>query len=235
VAILVALSCVSAFAVDSASSVDRVSVHSIPRQSGPLADEQRGRPGHTQSLIPFTLQSDAYQLKLAYGRTFGTCTALDYATLELSRGFAELPARTRWGSAKAELQFSLLGSYVVYDGGKVEHIKRLQFDDGYEVSCLPKGRISLPAGALGLTPYMESGAGIGYVSETYRNSGSRWNWSLLAGMGIDRKLASRSDLSLGIQWRHLSNGNMWGRGDELHHANSGTDMLQGLLTVIHRF
>jgi hypothetical protein len=38
-----------------------------------------------------------------------------------------------------------------------------------------------------------------------------------------------------MQWRHLSNGNMWGKGDELHHSNSGTDMIQGMVAFVHHF
>ena len=86
-----------------------------------------------------------------------------------------------------------------------------------------------------MVPYGECGAGIGYVSETYRNSGSRFNWSLLGGFGLERRLKSHALIALGVQWRHLSNGNMWGTGDELHNSNSGTDMIQGLATFLHIF
>lgn len=185
---------------------------------------------------PFTSEaSDAYLVKLAYGRTFGTCTELDYATLEVSRRGPRLAKSTSYGPIIAEVQLSMLASYVLYREGTVERLKRLDFDNGYEVGWLPKGRFTLPRGPLGLSTYLESGAGIGYVSETYRNSGSRWNWSLLAGFGMERNLQGRTVLSMGLQWRHLSNGNMWGKGDELHHSNSGTDMIQGLATVIYNF
>ncbi|MFZ5864655.1 MAG: acyloxyacyl hydrolase [Thermodesulfobacteriota bacterium] len=185
---------------------------------------------------PFTTEaSDAYLVKLAYGRTFGTCTELDYATLEVSRRGPRLARSTSYGPIIAEVQMAMLASYVLYKEGTVERLKRLDFDNGYEVGWLPKGRFTLPRGPLGLSTYLESGAGIGYVSETYRNSGSRWNWSLLAGFGMERNLQGRTILSMGLQWRHLSNGNMWGKGDELHHSNSGTDMIQGLATVIYNF
>lgn len=174
-------------------------------------------------------------VKFAYGRTFGTCTMLDYATVELSRRVTRYPAQTLYGPAVGEVQVALLGSYVFYYEGDVERLRRLDFHDGYELAWLPKGRFTFPAGPMGMAPYLESGAGLGYVSETYRNSGSRWNWSLLAGFGMESCLTDGTVFSMGLQWRHLSNGNMWGKGDELHNSNSGTDMIQALLTLLHRF
>jgi hypothetical protein len=174
-------------------------------------------------------------LKMAYGKTFGTCTALDYATLELSKPIKQYPAVTKLGPAVGEVHLALIGSYVMYNGGHVERIKRLDFHDGVEISGLPKGRITFPVGPLSTATYVESGVGLGYVSETYRNSGSRWNWSLLWGLGFEKQLFDRGLVSVGMQWRHLSNGNMWGKGDELHNSNSGTDMVQGLATFVHRF
>jgi hypothetical protein len=134
-----------------------------------------------------------------------------------------------------EIHFCLLASHVTYREGVIERVKKLDFHDGYEVGVVPKSHITLPPGPLGLIPYLEGGAGIGYVSETYRNSGSRWNWSLLGGMGMERTMAGNLDFSFGLRWRHLSNGNMWGKGDELHNSNSGTDMVQGLVALVQRF
>lgn len=176
-----------------------------------------------------------YLVKLAYGRTYGTSTQLDYATLELSKSITRYPAATIWGPAVGEVQVALLASYVVYYPGNVERIKRLDFHDGFEVGWVPKGRFTLPICSLGMSPYLESGAGLSYVSETFRNSGSRWNWSFLGGFGFERCLPGDAVFSLGVQWRHLCNGNMWGKGDELHNSNSGTDMIQGLASFVHRF
>jgi len=176
-----------------------------------------------------------YLVKLAYGKTFGTSTELDYATLEFSRRVTQYPALTHWGPALAEVQVALLASYVFYNEGTIERTKKLDFHDGYELAWIPKGRFTFPNQWMGLSPYLESGAGLSYVSETYRNSGSRWNWSLLGGFGLEKCMPGRGTLSLGVQWRHLSNGNMWGQGDELHNSNSGTDMIQGLATFLHQF
>lgn len=184
---------------------------------------------------PFAHRHNDYFVKLAYGRTFGTCTTLDYATFELSKSVVRYPAFTVCGPAMGEVQVAMLGSYVFYYEGGVERAKRLDFQDGYEFAWLPKGKFTFPAGPMGMAPYLESGAGMSYVSETYRNSGSRWNWSLLAGFGMESALTDGTIFSLGLQWRHLSNGNMWGKGDELHNSNSGTDMIQALMTVLHRF
>lgn len=176
-----------------------------------------------------------YLVKMAYGRTFGTSTELDYATLELSRRVSEYPVLTFWGLARGEVQMAFMASYVFYTPGEVEKIKKLNFRDGYELAWLPKGRFTFSVGPMGLSPYLESGAGMSYVSETYRNSGSRFNWSLLGGFGLQRCMPGAAEVSVGVQWRHLSNGNMWGVGDELHNSNSGTDMIQGLATILHRF
>ncbi len=176
-----------------------------------------------------------YFLKLAYGRTFNTSTALDYATLELSKRLAAYPAVTMCGPATGEVQLAMMASYVFYKEGVIERVKRLNFDDGFELAVVPKGKFTFNPCAVGIKPYLESGAGMSYVSETYRNSGSRWNWSLMAGFGLERRLPGHSIFSLGVQWRHLSNGNMWGKGDELHNSNSGTDMIQGLASFLHRF
>jgi hypothetical protein len=176
-----------------------------------------------------------YLVKVAYGRTYGTCTELDYATVEMSKSLSRYPAATIWGPATGEVQMAMLASYVVYYEGQVERTKKLDFHDGYELGWIPKGKVTFPSGVMGLAPYLESGAGVSYVSETFRNSGSRWNWSFIGGMGFQRCLSGNGLLSFGLQWRHLCNGNMWGKGDELHNSNSGTDMIQGLATFLHRF
>jgi hypothetical protein len=177
---------------------------------------------------------DDYQITVAYGRTFGTSTSLDYATLEVSKPLTQYSPPLLRKLGTGELQLALLASYVIYNPGVIERVKRLNFRDGYELAWLPKNKISLRASLLGMVPYMEGGAGLGYVSETYRNSGSRFNWSLLGVMGLEKSL-SHGVISLGLQWRHMSNGNMWGQGDELHNSNSGTDMLQGLASIVQRF
>jgi len=176
-----------------------------------------------------------YLVKLAYGRTIGTSTELDYATLEVSKRVSRYPTMTVCGPALGEVQVALLGSYVFYYEGNIERLKKLNFHDGYELGWLPKGRFTFPGGPRGWDTYLESGAGMSYVSETYRNSGSRWNWSLMGGCGFEKCMPYGGSISFGVQWRHLSNGNMWGKGDELHNSNSGTDMLQGLATFLHRF
>jgi hypothetical protein len=176
-----------------------------------------------------------YLVKLAYGRTFGTSTELDYATLEISKSLSRYPAWTHWGPAQGEIQMALLASYVFYYEGNIERLKKLNYHDGYELAWLPKGRFSFVQGFMGMKPYLESGAGLSYVSETYRNSGSRWNWSLLGGGGLESCLPGGGSVALGVQWRHLSNGNMWGTGDELHNSNSGTDMVQAMISFLRKF
>lgn len=174
-------------------------------------------------------------VKVAYGRTFGTSTDLDYATVEVSKRVSRRPIDTSYGSTIGELQLAMLASYILYYEGNVERVKKLDFRDGYELAWIPKGKITFPGVFLGMVPYGECGAGMSYVSETYRNSGSRFNWSLLGGFGMERRMTNRALFALGFQWRHLSNGNMWGQGDELHNSNSGTDMIQALATVLHVF
>jgi hypothetical protein len=174
-------------------------------------------------------------VRLAFGKTFGTCTNLDYSTVEIAKRGSKYETMTAVGPAFMELQMALLASHVFYRAGKVERLKRLNFDNGYEFGWMPKSRLTLASDILGIKTYMESGAGIGYVSETYRNSGSRWNWSLAAGFGMEKLFPGRTLMTVGLQWRHLSNGNMWGKGDELHNSNSGADMIQGSALMIHRF
>jgi hypothetical protein len=186
------------------------------------------------ALQPVFSRENDYLIKLAYGKTFGTCTELDYATLEMSRSVRKFRATTLFGPALGEVHVALIGSYVFYHEGRIERIKRLQFEDGFELGWVPKGRFTFLADPDSFSPYLESGAGIGYVSETFRNSGSRFNWSLMAGFGF-QKCNGRGSLSVGVQWRHLSNGNMWGKGDELHNSNSGTDMIQGLASIKRKF
>ena len=181
------------------------------------------RPKHTD--IYFLDPECDFVVRLAFGKTFGTCTNLDYSTVEIDKRGAKYATMTAIGPAFMELQMALLASHVFYRAGKVERLKRLNFHNGYEFGWMPKSRLTLASDILGIKTYMESGAGIGYVSETYRNSGSRWNWSLAAGFGMEKLFPGRTLMTVGLQWRHLSNGNMWGRGDELHNSNSGTDMI----------
>ncbi len=214
------------------SSVSRTLYRGIVGIPSPGVDEKLSP---VLPLAAIFKRQNEYQIKLAYGRTFGTSTELDYATLEVNRSLARSLSGFPLGAiATTELQLALLASYVVYYEGVIERVKRLNFQDGYELAWLPKTKISLPVCLLNVIPYMEGGAGMSYVSETYRNSGSRWNWSLLGAMGFEKSL-SHGVVSLGFQWRHLSNGNMWGKGDELHNSNSGTDMIQAIATFVQRF
>ncbi len=236
VGIIVLVSSCPAFAVDdypamiaanhTTGAPAGIRSHSMPHRKTPSAA--------ARWMLPAAAAGDMY-VKVAYGRTFGASTELDYTTVEVSKGLKKYPASTKYGPALGELQLALLASHVDYHGGHVERLKRLAYADGYELGLIPKAHVTLPEGPLGFRAYLESGAGIGYVSETYRNSGSRWNWSLLGGFGFERNLKGWMDVSLGLQWRHLSNANMWGKGDELHNSNSGTDMIQGLARVLHRF
>lgn len=200
--------------------------------TGELLD--RTSPASSPVIPMFAIQ-DEYRVKLAYGRTFGTLSDLDYVTIEVNSPVTRYPASTPYGEATGEVQVAFLASHVCYRARTLERLRHLDFHDGYELALLPKGRVTLPSGPMKMVPYLESGAGMSYVSETYCNSGSRWNWSLLAGVGIERVLPGRTILSMGLQWRHLSNGNMWGKGDELHNSNSGTDMVQGLASLVQRF
>jgi hypothetical protein len=192
-------------------------------------------PCSAPAMNPCVPPAPPLQVKLAYGKTIGTCTELDYTTLELSRPVTRYPILTLCGPAVGEVQVAMLASYVSYHEGNLERLKRLDFRDGYELAWLPKGRFVFWNGCRGITPYAESGAGLSYVSETFRNSGSRWNWSFLGGLGVEWALRPQGTVALGVQWRHLCNGNMWGTGDELHNSNSGTDMIQASATFERRF
>jgi hypothetical protein len=203
--------------------------------SGASGAREEGREtGDFGGGLSMTSSTD-YQFKFAYGKTFGTSTALDYTTVELNRRITAGETEGFYGPARGEFRLALLASRVNYHAGDIERVKRLEFQDGLEMAVLPKARISFLEGLAGFLPYMESGAGMSYVTETYRNSGSRWNWSLLGGMGMERRLVGKAAVSLGLQWRHLSNGNMWGKGDELHNSNSGTDMVQAVAALLHQF
>jgi hypothetical protein len=211
-----------------------------PHMCGPIGcPEPAQPPEYRPAAVPVAArcpaQSEDYRFKIAYGQTFGTCTILDYTTFEMSRRVAVYPSRTYLGTALGEFQVAMLGSFISYNEGVVEKVKQLKYEDGFELAWMPKSRLTFQPVSCGLNPYMETGAGIGYVTETYRNSGSRWNWSLMAGFGLERNIPGFAIFGMGVQWRHMSNGNMWGEGDELHHSNSGTDMLQGLITLLHRF
>lgn len=229
------LPCSAAISFDGISNTGRSLVRNIVKAIPSFGESSPRASLPDISAVKASEPEGGYMLKMAYGKTFGTCTALDYATLEVSKPIKQYPTETKIGPAVGEVQLALIGSYVMYHGGKVEQLKRLDFHDGVEISGLPKGRLTFPVGPLGTATYVESGAGIGYVTETYRNSGSRWNWSLLWGFGFEKQLFDRGLVCLGLQWRHLSNGNMWGKGDELHNSNSGTDMVQALATLVHRF
>jgi len=177
--------------------------------SGPtgLGRALEGDKGDSESGLSLSTASD-YQLKFAYGKTFGTSTSLDYTTVEFNRRLTAADTEGFYGPARGEFRLALLASRVNYHEGDIERVKKLEFQDGLEMAVLPKARISFLEGPAGFLPYMESGAGMSYVTETYRNSGSRWNWSLLGGMGMERRLLGKAAVSLGLQWRHLSNGNM---------------------------
>jgi len=235
VSIVVALTAAAAHPWDGDAALSQTSPWHAAAGTGGSWDATGWRPPPMVPMYAPVPGTGDYLVKMAYGRTFGTCTQLDYATLELSKRVKRYPAMTVCGPAIGEVQFAVLGSYVFYYEGDLERMKRLDFHDGYELAGLPKGRFTFSAGPMGMATYVESGAGMSYVSETFRNSGSRWNWSLLGGMGLEKCLGEEGIFSIGVQWRHLSNGNMWGKGDELHNSNSGTDMIQGLATFIHQF
>ena len=149
----VAVSCPSAVASDNLSGIwggDRSFVAAIPAAVAPSTTAnvtpERTRP---------TSSSD-FLVKLAYGRTFGTSTELDYATLEVSKPVRKFPSLTTWGPAVSEVQLSILGSYVFYYEGNIERTKKLNFRDGYELGWLPKGRFTLPRGLIGLDTYSKA-------------------------------------------------------------------------------
>lgn len=176
-----------------------------------------------------------YLVKLAYGKTFLTSTPLDYATLEVSAPFKRYPMMTRWGTWFSEFQFALLGSYVIYRESDADRAHNRNFISGYEFGGLPKLRFTFPCKSIFLDAYLEGGVGTGYVTETYRNAGSRWNWLLLSGFGLQKSICGSAVMSLGVQWRHISNASMWGTSNEIHSHNPGTNMIQGLVTFRYPF
>lgn len=176
-----------------------------------------------------------YLFKLAYGRTFLTSTPLDYATLEVSAPFKRYYMRTPWGTWFSELQFALLGSYVIYRESAADRAHNRNFRDGYELGGLPKLRFTFPCRSVSLDAYVEGGVGTDYVTETYRNAGSHWNWLLLGGFGLQESIRGNAIMSLGVQWRHISNASMWGTSNEIHSHNPGTNMIQGLVTFRYPF
>ncbi|MGB6065778.1 MAG: acyloxyacyl hydrolase [Desulfomonilaceae bacterium] len=176
-----------------------------------------------------------YLVKLAYGKTFLTSTPLDYATLEVSAPFKRYSMMTPWGMWFSEFQFALLGSYVIYRESDADRAHNRNFRSGYELGGLPKLRFTFPCGSVSLDAYVEGGVGIDYVTETYTNAGSRWNWLLLSGFGLQKSIRGNGIMSLGVQWRHISNANMWGTSNEIHSYNPGTNMIQGLVTFRYPF
>jgi hypothetical protein len=176
-----------------------------------------------------------YLVKLAYGTTFLTLTPLDYATLEVSAPFKRYSMMTPWGTCFSEFQLALLGSYVIYRESAADRAHNRNFRDGYELGGLPKLRFTFPCGPVPLDAYVEGGVGTDYVTETYRNAGSRWNWLLLAGFGLQKSIRGNAIMSLGVQWRHISNASMWGTSNEIHSHNPGTNMIQGLVTFRYPF
>jgi len=176
-----------------------------------------------------------YLVKLAYGTTFATSTPLDYATLEVSAPFKRYSMMTPWGTWFSEFQLALLGSYVIYRESDADRAHNRKFRSGYELGGLPKLRFTFPSRSVSWDTYFEGGVGTDYVTETYRNAGSRWNWLLLAGFGLQKSIRGNAIMSLGVQWRHISNANMWGTSNEIHSYNPGTNMIQGLVTFRYPF
>jgi hypothetical protein len=176
-----------------------------------------------------------YLVKLAYGTTFLTSTPVEYATFEISAPFKRYSMMTPWGTTLSEFQFALLGSYVMYRESDADRAHYRRFRSGYELGGLPKFRFTFPSRSVPWDSYVEGGVGIDYVTETYRNAGSRWNWLLLAGFGLQKSMRSNAIMSLGVQWRHISNASMWGTSNEIHSHNPGTNMIQGVVTFRYPF
>ena len=176
-----------------------------------------------------------YLVKLAYGTTFLSSTPLDYATLEVSAPFKRYSMMTPWGTWFGEFQFALLGSYVTYHESDADRAHNRNFRNGYELGGLPKLRLTFPCTSVSLDAYVEGGVGTDYVTETYRNAGSRWNWLLLAGFGLQKSMPGNAVMAVGVQWRHISNASMWGTSNEIHSHNPGTNMIQGLVTFRYPF
>ncbi|MBI4966162.1 MAG: acyloxyacyl hydrolase [Desulfomonile tiedjei] len=142
---------------------------------------------------------------------------------------------TPWGPWFTEFQFALLGSYVIYRESAADRTHNRNFRCGYELGGLPKLRFTFPCRYVHWDAYVEGGVGIDYVTETYRNAGSRWNWLLLAGFGLQKSIGENAIVSLGVQWRHISNASMWGTSNEIHSHNPGTNMIQGLVAFRYPF
>ncbi len=199
-------------------------------QSAPITPRANFAP-EPDVVYPFS----EYLVKLAYGTTFLTLTPLDYATLEVSAPFKRYSMMTPWGTWFSEFQFALLGSYVIYRESDADRAHNRNFRSGYELGGLPKLRFTFPCKSVSLDAYVEGGVGIDYVTETYRNAGSRWNWLLLSGFGLQKSLRGNAIMSLGVQWRHISNASMWGTSNEIHSHNPGTNMIQSLVTFRYPF
>lgn len=199
-------------------------------QSAPIAPRTNSVP-EPCVVYPFS----EYVVKLAYGSTFLTSTPLDYATLEISAPFRRYSTMTPWGTWFSEFQFALLGSYVIYREKDADRAHNRNFRSGYELGGLPKLHFTFPSSAVAWDAYLEGGVGLDYVTETYRNAGSRWNWLLLSGFGLQKSIRGNAIMSLGVQWRHISNASMWGTSNEIHSHNPGTNMIQGLVTFRYSF
>ena len=199
-------------------------------QSAPIAPKANFVP-EPCVVYPFS----EYLVKLAYGTTFATHTPLDYATLEVSAPFKRYSMMTPCGTWFSEFQFALLASYVIYSESDADRAHNRNFRSGYELGGLPKLRFTFPSRSVSLDAYLEGGVGTDYVTETYRNAGSRWNWLLLAGFGLQKSIGGNAVMSLGIQWRHISNASMWGTSNEIHSHNPGTNMIQGTVTFRYPF
>ncbi len=142
---------------------------------------------------------------------------------------------TPWGTVSTEFQLALLGSHVIYRESDADRAHNLNFRSGYELGGLPKLRLTFPHRSVPWGAYFEGGVGIDYVTETYRNAGSRWNWLLMTGFGLQKSTPGNAIMSLGVQWRHISNASMWGTSNEIHSHNPGTNMIQGLVTFRYAF
>ncbi len=142
---------------------------------------------------------------------------------------------TPWRPWFTEFQFALLGSYVIYRESDSDRAHNRNFSSGYELGGLPKLQFTFPGRSVPWDAYVEGGVGIDYLTETYRNAGSAWNWLLLTGFGLQKSVRGNAIMSLGVQWRHLSNASMWGTSNEIHSHNPGTNMIQGLVTFRYPF
>ena len=61
-------------------------------------------------------------------------------------------------------------------------------------------------------PFLEIGPGMVWSKTEVPATGTRFNFLILAGAGISRRLSARTHLTTGFRWFHLSNANRQGRG-----------------------